>query len=311
MPGRENLTVNSEDSGKRLDQFVSESLNISRSRAQKLVESGNVSLDGVAPKKNYRIREGEVINIEPMSDDSGILVPQDFEIKIVYEDATLVVIDKPPGLVMYPAAGHPDGTLMNALAHHCPNLASIGGPLRPGIVHRLDKDTSGLVVVALEDEAYYSLQQQFRERTIERRYLVLAYGRFRSSSGEIDKAIGRALSDRKKMSTRTRRGKEARTCYRVIKEFNGVSLVEARLATGRTHQIRVHFAFGGHPVLGDRTYGKKTSLLIGGRTVRIPRQMLHAQTLGFKHPADGAHMLFDSPIPDDMNEILNLLRNVS
>jgi 23S rRNA pseudouridine1911/1915/1917 synthase len=210
---------------------------------------------------------------------------------------------------MYPAAGHDRGTLMNAVAFRCGRLASVGGPLRPGVVHRLDRDTSGLVVVALTDEAYYTLQQQFKARTITRNYLTLLYGRLKKSSGEIDAAIGRSRSDRKKMSTRTRTGKTAITRFAVLEEFAQASFVKARLATGRTHQIRVHFASIGHPVLGDRTYGGKTSLEVGKRIIRIPRQMLHAETLGFIHPVTGKEMLFAAPVPEDMMEILETLRS--
>jgi 23S rRNA pseudouridine1911/1915/1917 synthase len=228
-------------------------------------------------------------------------------ITILYSDEHLVVVDKPAGLVVYPSAGHEQGTLMNAVLYHCGKTASIGGPLRPGVVHRLDKDTSGVMVVALSDEAYYGLIEQFRERRINRKYRVLVYGEIKADSGTIDLEIGRSSSDRKKMSTRTRRGKEALTRWRVLKRYGAATLIEARLGTGRTHQIRVHFSALGHPVLGDRVYGKKSSLDVRRRKIVFHRQMLHAETLGFTHPVRGEQLEFSSPPPSDMEECIRQL----
>jgi 23S rRNA pseudouridine1911/1915/1917 synthase len=304
-----NLVVKTEDSAKRLDQFIADSTGMSRAQVQKLIDHGNVTLAGSPVKKKYRVRKGDIIAIASPPEKSSGLVPENIPLDIVYEDGFLAVINKPHGIVMYPAAGHDRGTLMNAVAFRCGRLASVGGPLRPGVVHRLDRDTSGLVVVALTDEAYFALQQQFKARTITRNYLTLLYGRLKKSSGEIDAAIGRSRSDRKKMSTRTRTGKTAITRFAVLEEFSQASFVKARLATGRTHQIRVHFASIGHPVLGDRTYGGKTSLEVGKRIIRIARQMLHAETLGFIHPVTGKEMLFAAPVPEDMMEILETLRS--
>jgi 23S rRNA pseudouridine1911/1915/1917 synthase len=210
-------------------------------------------------------------------------------------------------MVVYPAAGHNKGTLLNALAYHCKKLATIGGPLRPGVVHRLDKDTSGVMVVALDDNSYYELIEQFKKRAINRRYITLIYGNIKEDSGEIAMAIGRSTSDRKKMSTKTRQGKEAVTKWKVIKRFGAATLIEAKLATGRTHQIRVHFSTIGHPVLGDRTYGKKTAIEIKRTKIIFPRQMLHAETLGFVHPVTKAYMEFSSPMPEDMAECIKKL----
>ncbi len=302
------LTVSPDDNGKRIDQFISEATGISRSRVQKMIEIGNILITGTPVKKKHKVKQGEIIRIKPIPEHSETLLPQKIDLEIVHEDDHLIVIDKAPGLVMYPAAGHSRNTLMNALAHHCNKLATIGGPLRPGVVHRLDKDTSGLVVVALTDEAYYSLQREFKERTIEREYLAIVHGTFKKSSGEIDAPIGRAATDRKRMSTKTRRGKEAITFYNVISSFTNSSLIQARLATGRTHQIRVHVASQGHPVLGDKTYGRKTHIKIGNRTLSVPRQMLHAHTLGLTHPATSRQMSFSSPIPEDMKSILDILK---
>jgi 23S rRNA pseudouridine1911/1915/1917 synthase len=302
------LIVSPDDAGKRIDQFISEATGMSRSRIQKMIETGNISITGVPVKKKHKVKHGEIITITPVQAHPVTLRPQKMALEIVYEDDHLIVIDKPQGLVMYPAAGHPENTLMNALAHHCDRLASVGGPLRPGVVHRLDKDTSGLVVIALTDASYYSLQKEFKDRTIDREYLAIVHGTFKKSSGEIDAPIGRAVSDRKRMSTKTRRGKEAITAYTVVSSFGIASLIKARLATGRTHQIRVHFASLGHPVLGDKTYGKKTILKIGNRPVKVPRQMLHAHTLGFIHPVTMEKISFSSPMPQDMEFILDHLK---
>ncbi len=212
-------------------------------------------------------------------------------------------------MVIYPAAGHSSGTLMNAIAYHSRKLASVGGPLRPGVVHRLDKDTSGVMVVALEDSAYYNLVEQFRQRSINRKYKALIYGALKRVSGEIMLKIGRSESDRKKMSTKVRRGKEAVTSWKVIERLTDATLIEAKLGTGRTHQIRVHFASIGHPVLGDKTYGKKTTLDTGKQKITFPRQMLHAELLGFTHPATGEYMEFRTEMPQDMTGIIALLKN--
>ncbi len=235
--------------------------------------------------------------------DEG-LIPENIPINILYKDDALIVVDKPAGMVVYPAAGHSQGTLMNALAFHCSKLAATGGPLRPGVVHRLDKDTSGVMVVALNDKAYYHLTEQFKQRTINRRYSALVYGNFVQDEGEIALMIGRSATDRKKMSTRVKTGREAVTKWKVLKRFHNATLIQAKLGTGRTHQIRVHFASIGHPVLGDRTYGKKTEVEKKGSktTIRFPRQMLHAEVLGFIHPQHGEYLEFSSPLPEDMKK---------
>lgn len=196
---------------------------------------------------------------------------------------------------------------MNALAYHAPKLASIGGSLRPGVVHRLDKDTSGVMVVALDDDAYYHLAEQFRARTITRKYIALISGNLKEDAGEISLSIGRSTSDRKKMSTKTRRGKEAVTRWKVLQRLDRATLIEARLGTGRTHQIRVHFSATGHPVLGDTTYGKKTIVDTKHGKLTIPRQMLHAEILGFTHPHSGQFIEFNSPVPDDIKECIEKL----
>jgi 23S rRNA pseudouridine1911/1915/1917 synthase len=211
-------------------------------------------------------------------------------------------------MVVYPSAGHSGGTLMNAVAFHSPKLASVGGPLRPGIVHRLDKDTSGVMIIALDDKAYYDLIEQFKERSIYRKYLAIVYGDMKNNSGEISLKIGRSESDRKKMSTKVRKGKEAVTKWVVVERYKFATLIEAKLGTGRTHQIRVHFAAIGHPVMGDTTYGKKTVLNLGNRKITFPRQMLHAEILGFVHPSTRQYLEFRRELPDDMRDKIRGLR---
>ncbi len=300
--------VSEADRGKRLDLFLSEKLGKTRSAVTKLIKEGFVHVEGLSVKAGYRLKSSEKISITIPEEPEHELIPEHIPIEIIYQDEYLVVVNKPPGLVMYPAAGHRSGTLMNALLYHTGRLARVGGPLRPGVVHRLDKDTSGLVVVALNDDAYYALVEQFKERTIKRLYNALIFGQLKEDEGTIERPIGRSETHRKKMSTRTRRGRYAKTFWQVVERFHNATLVQARLATGRTHQIRVHFASIGHPVLGDHIYGRKRFLEINNQKIKIPRQMLHAATLGFTHPASGRWLEFCSEIPEDMREIMKILR---
>jgi 23S rRNA pseudouridine1911/1915/1917 synthase len=295
--------------GERIDIFLAGETGITRSQIQKLIEQGNVSVNDKPVNQNYRIRTNDLVSLSiPEKQDEG-LIPEDIPVDIFYKDEYLVVVNKPAGMVVYPAAGHSRGTLMNALAYHCGKLSAVGGPLRPGVVHRLDKDTSGLMVVALDDVAYYNLAEQFKQRKINRKYLALIYGNLKEDTGEIALRIGRSESDRKKMSTSVRRGKEAVTKWKVLKRFNHAALIEAKLGTGRTHQIRVHFASIGHPVLGDRTYGKKVEVEVkANKKIFFPRQMLHAERLGFIHPVTGKHLGFSSPLPEDMAQKIEELQ---
>ena len=304
-----NIIVEPSEGGERIDIFLAGKTGITRSQIQKLIEQGNVFVNDKSVNQNYRIRTNDLISLNiPEKPDEG-LIPENIPIDILYKDEHLIVVNKPAGMVVYPAAGHSQATLMNALAYHCDKLAAIGGPLRPGVVHRLDKDTSGLMVVALDDAAYYNLADQFKQRTINRRYLALIYGNFKEDAGEIALMIGRSESDRKKMSTSVRRGKEAVTRWKVLKRFNHAALIEAKLGTGRTHQIRVHFASIGHPVLGDKTYGKKVEVEVKAqKKIMFPRQMLHAERLDFIHPITGEHLGFSSPLPEDMAEKLEQLK---
>jgi 23S rRNA pseudouridine1911/1915/1917 synthase len=305
-----NIIVDASEAGRRIDTFLAEKTGITRSQIQKLIGAGDVLVNSVRVNRNYKVRAEDCIIISRPEQETGRLVPEEIPIEVLYEDECVVVVNKPPGMVVYPAAGHGHGTLLNALAHHCGKLAAVGGPLRPGVVHRLDRDTSGVIVVAVDDEAYYDLAGQFRQRTIKRKYVALVFGNIRTDTGEIALPIGRSESDRKKMSTRVRRGKEAVTRWKVLERFGPATLLEVRLGTGRTHQIRVHFSSIGHPVLGDKTYGRKTEIESGKRKILFPRQMLHAEVLGFKHPATGEYMEFSSLLPEDMETAIRELKSV-
>ncbi|MFZ5907364.1 MAG: RluA family pseudouridine synthase [Nitrospirota bacterium] len=297
--------VGPSENRERIDTLLAGKTDITRSQVQKHIASGNVFVNDEVIRQNYKAKTGDRILLRVAERDRERLVPEPIPVQVLYEDPHLIVVDKPPGMVVYPAAGHSHGTLMNALAFHCGGLDAPGGPLRPGVVHRLDKDTSGVMVIARDEKSYYGLSGQFRQRAITRRYRALVYGSISQDTGSIEASIGRSLSDRKKMSTRMKRGKEAVTTWRVLRRFRGATLVEARLGTGRTHQIRVHFASIGHPVLGDRTYGKKVEIEYRGRgpaikTIAFPRQMLHAEVLGFTHPVTDEYLEFSMPPPEDM-----------
>lgn len=300
--------ISIEDAGKRVDIQASELSGLTRSQVQHLIEKGLLQINHHFTKPNYKTKYKDIISIT-IPEETRALEPEKIPLEILYIDNFLIVVNKPPGMVIYPAAGHSSGTLMNAIAYHSKKLASVGGPLRPGVVHRLDKDTSGVMVVALEDSAYYNLVDQFKQRSINRKYKALIYGTLKNVSGEIKLKIGRSESDRKKMSTKVRKGKEAVTTWKVIDRLTAATLIEAKLGTGRTHQIRVHFASLGYPVLGDKTYGKKTSIDVGNLKIHFSRQMLHAELLGFTHPATGEYMEFISEIPLDMREKIVLLKN--
>ncbi|MBI4685256.1 MAG: RluA family pseudouridine synthase [Nitrospirae bacterium] len=304
------INVFAEDSGKRIDILAAEKTGVSRSQIQRLIEKGLLLVNSKAVIRNYRAKTGDTIAVTRPEEKQHSLTPENIPVEILYKDAHLIVVNKPPGMVVYPAAGHRRGTLMNALSYHCKKLAKTGGPLRPGVVHRLDKDTSGIMVVALDDKAYYGLAEQFRQRTIKKRYLALIYGHPKEDQGEISSSIGRSASDRKKMSTRVKKGKKASTLWSVIERFHNAALIEAQIKTGRTHQIRVHFSSIGHPLLGDRTYGKKVEIAMkSGEKITFPRQMLHAELLGFVHPVTGGYLEFHSPLPADMEEKIMQLRN--
>ncbi|MCG6551554.1 MAG: RluA family pseudouridine synthase [Candidatus Magnetominusculus sp. LBB02] len=297
--------VTEPDKGQRLDVYLASTTRLTRSQVNKLIKDGHVLLNGQVVGQGYKIRVGDMAIVETQQPEGCELTPEEITINVPYEDAHLIVVDKPAGLPMYPGAGHNGGTLMNAVRYRAASLAAIGGPLRPGVVHRIDKDTSGLVVVALDDASYYDLVEQFKRRTIKRRYLALIYGSMKTPEGQITLPIGRSKTDRKKMSTVSDRTKPAVTAWQTLRQFKGASLVEAVLSTGRTHQIRVHFSALGHPVLGDRTYGLKTHATRD--KIAVARQMLHAASLGFIHPVTGQYLEFESKLPADMEYICSLL----
>jgi 23S rRNA pseudouridine1911/1915/1917 synthase len=298
------IRVSEKDQGKRLDQFLSEAdLNLSRSQAKKLIEAQFIRLNERPIKPSTHVRTSDRVSGILPEPTPLSLEPEALPLSILYEDSSIIVIDKPAGMVVHPAAGNPAGTLVNALIYHCKDLAGINGVLRPGIVHRLDKDTSGVMVVAKNDAAYRHLTKQFKNRIVEKVYLAAAYGTLGKEEGSIDSAIGRHPSERKRMSTRTKRGRPALTQWKVLERFKGVTFLELFPKTGRTHQIRVHLASIGHPILGDPLYGRKRKLGTMGR------QALHAHRLGFIHPQTGERVEFVSPIPKEFRDVLELLRS--
>jgi 23S rRNA pseudouridine1911/1915/1917 synthase len=307
------VTVN--DQGRRIDLFLSETnLNLSRSRAKNLIEKNYVLLNQRTTKPSARLKVGDIVSGTFPKPKPLSLEPEPIPLNILYEDSSIIVIDKTPGMVVHPAYGNLSGTLVNALLYHCKDLAGINGVLRPGIVHRLDKDTSGVIVVAKDDEAYHQLTKQFKNRTVEKTYLAIAYGKFPQDEGLIDSAIGRHPSKRKRMSTKTKRGRTAITRWKILERLDGFTLLEIFPQTGRTHQIRVHLSSMGHPLLGDPLYGRKGrpgsiyDPLLKECVKRIGRQALHAQRLEFNHPRTGERVQFVSPIPQDMREVLEWLR---
>ena len=295
------LRLEAEGSGARLDKFISEQAeSLTRSAAAGLIENGAVLVNGEAKPKNYKLRSGDVIDIEIPEPKELDAVPQDIPIEIVYEDESLLVVNKPKGMVVHPAAGNPDGTLVNALLFHCKGrLSSINGVIRPGIVHRIDKNTSGLLIVAKTDDAHNFLAAQIKEHSFTREYEAIVVGRFKEPSGTIDAPIGRSKYDRKKMCVTEQNSRHAVTHYETVAELENCSHMRFRLETGRTHQIRVHCAYMGHPVYGDDVYGKAVKGVDG--------QCLHAKKIGFIHPETHEYMEFDSELPEYFQKILRKL----
>ena len=311
------LAVASPDAGARLDQCLAQFLGWSRARLQKLVKSGLVLVNGEVRPASYRVREGDRVVVRVPPPVPSHLAPEALPLNILFEDRDLLVVNKPPHLVVHPGAGHRQGTLLNALVHHCPDLRDIGEVSRPGLVHRLDKDTSGLLVVAKTSLAHASLVAQFQAHAITKHYLALVWGRLPEIEGEIDKEVGRHPTARQKMSVHARRGKAAVTFWRVLREFPGpLTLVELTPQTGRTHQLRVHLASLGHPVLGDATYGGGVSRLAGhtqlnGLKPLVHRQLLHAWRLGVTHPRTGETMAWEAPLPEGFQAVVDKLENMN
>ncbi len=289
----------------RLDKFLSKrALPLSRSQIQSLIKQGKVTINGLPSKSSHGVVAGDKVNVLIPEPQPLKVLPEDIPLDILYEDEDLLIINKPPGMVVHPAAGHYSGTLVNSLLFHCRHLSTINGPLRPGIVHRLDKDTSGTLMVAKTDEAHLDLAGQIKERSVKRKYLTLVEGRLEMDDGTIEAPLGRHILKRKRMAVRHQGGRFALTHYRVLERFKGATLLEITLATGRTHQIRVHLAYIGHPVVGDKTYGRKGLR----QTSLINRQALHAQLLGFIHPSRKEYMQFTAPLPHDMGQLLHNIR---
>ncbi|HEY9765996.1 MAG TPA: RluA family pseudouridine synthase [Chroococcales cyanobacterium] len=289
----------------RLDSFLAGELDeLSRSRIGHLIEAGRVKLDGRLPKASVKLRGGEKIEIDLPPPEPALALPEEIPLSIAYEDGDLIVIDKPQGMVVHPAPGAAAGTLVNALLFHCRDLSGIGGVNRPGIVHRLDKDTSGLLVVAKNDFSHQDLSRQISEKSALRQYYALVVGRLKDGEGLIDAPIGRHPTERIKMAI-VAGGRPSRTRYRVLEEFRGFSLLELTLESGRTHQIRVHLASLGHPVVGDPVYGNKAPT-----PVKLPGQALHAFRLAFHHPRSGESLSFTANPPLPFQKLLNLLRSL-
>jgi len=305
---RISLTVADESDGVRLDRFlVSVLADQSRSQLQRLIKEAHVLVDGRAAKPNLPVKAGQAVTVDiPDATDSAV-TPEPLDLPIVYQDSDLVVVDKPAGMVVHPAAGHDTGTLVNALLHHVTDLSGIGGEKRPGIVHRLDRGTSGLMVVAKNDASHVELARQFHDREVEKEYIALVWGVVQAGR-RIDEPIGRDPANRKKMSAKARRSREAVTRIVRAEHLNpAVTLARIAIHTGRTHQIRVHLSAIGHPVVGDPLYGGVRRRVPGDLrpVMRLERPFLHAARLVFKHPADGRRMEFTSELPDDLQRVLD------
>ncbi|MBQ1351573.1 MAG: RluA family pseudouridine synthase [Oscillospiraceae bacterium] len=300
----ETILLHPETEGQRIDAYLAQALEgITRAYAQRLLEQGLVLRCGKPLKKSDKTIPGVPVSVSLPEPEPLDVLPQDIPLSILYEDADVVVINKPRGMVVHPAPGHPDGTLVNALLYHCrDSLSGIGGTLRPGIVHRIDKETSGLLLVAKNDAAHLSLSAQLQDHSLSRVYLAVVRGNLREDTGTINAPIGRHPTHRKKMAVTETNSKPAVTHYEVLARFPGYTFIRCRLETGRTHQIRVHMAHIGHPLLGDTVYGEKRPV------TGLSGQCLHAQTIRFSHPGTGAQMEFSCPLPADFQKILVKLK---
>lgn len=307
LQSEKRISVPAEAVGSRLDVWLSHCFeDMSRSRIQGLIKAGDVLVDGVPGKANRKLVAGMEVFIRiPCASVSGEPEAEDIPVDFLYRDDDIAVVNKSPGMVMHPAAGHAHGTLVNALLHHCGELPGIAGRKRPGIVHRLDKDTSGVLIVALTDRAMASLQRQFKRRAVDKQYLALVWGSPSPRSGRIDTAFGRNPTNRKKMSARVKIGRQAITDYEVETSFGRISLLRIRLLTGRTHQIRVHLSHRGWPIVGDSEYGRRNTAALG---VPVGRQMLHSERLSIQHPTTRERVEFTAPLPDDMRLLIESLR---
>lgn len=301
--GLETVTAEAEDAGTRADVFLAAKLGVSRSNMQKLLEDGRVKRGEKIIKANYKVRAGEMFVVDIPEPEPIEAVSENIPLDIIYEDDDVVVLNKARGMVVHPAPGNYTGTLVNALLYHCSNLSGINSAIRPGIVHRLDKDTSGIMIVAKNDAAHISLSQQIQSKTAVRTYLAVVRGNIKTDSGTIETQIARDKTDRKKMAVVKEGGRDAITDYEVLERFGKYTLVRCKLRTGRTHQIRVHMEYLGYPLVGDPKYSPmKTPFGIKG-------QALHSHTLEFTHPRTGERMKFEAPLPEDMHKIITRLHN--
>ena len=313
---RMSFTINKNQIGQRLDIFLAQSdAAISRSHVKCVIEEGDVLVNGIIPKVSQRLKEGDVIVLTQRPPQEAMALPQNIPLDIVYEDAAIIVINKPVGMVVHPAPGNYENTLVNALLFHCHDLSGIGGVLRPGIVHRLDKDTSGLIVAAKSDDAHRHLSSQFEKHEVQKKYLALVWGNTKDNQGEIVKPVGRHTIDRKKMSTTTKRGKEAITFWKVIERYGVATLLEVEIKTGRTHQIRVHLSDLRYPIIGDAVYGNATNRMrdianpaLKAQIKAFNRQALHAAHLSFIHPLTGKRVEFNADMPKDLADLCAQLR---
>jgi 23S rRNA pseudouridine1911/1915/1917 synthase len=307
------LIIDRSHLSERLDSWLRSRLpQLSRGAIQRLITEGHITVDGRRVKPTHAPRAGERVAVRQVEARQAEALPEDIPLEVLFEDDRLLVINKPAGLVVHPGAGHNSSTLVNALLHHCRGqLSGIGGVARPGIVHRLDKDTSGCMVVAKTNDAHNALSVQFASRKVTKIYEAIVCGVIEQEGGDIRAAISRNSSHRKRMAVNDASGRDAHTSYKVLERFEGVTLVEAQLHTGRTHQVRVHFKHIGHPLVGDSVYGNRQNQRLEDRlNYRAPRQMLHARRLGFFHPSTGRAMSFDAPRPDDFVDALSTLRGL-
>lgn len=288
----------------RIDKYITESWEdeVSRSQVQLWIASGHVTVNGKAVKANYKLAEGDHLEVTVPEPSIVEIVPEDIPLDVAYEDRDVIVVNKPRGMVVHPAPGHSSGTLVNALMYHCKDLSGINGELRPGIVHRIDKDTSGLLMAAKNDKAHASLAAQLKDHSVTRKYVALVHGNVSHDQGTVDAPIGRDPQDRKMFTVTDKSSKHAVTHFAVLERFGDYTLLELQLETGRTHQIRVHMKFIGHPLVGDPVYGRSKGIKMDG-------QALHAKVLGFVHPSSGEYMEFAAPLPEDMENLLENLRS--
>ena len=299
------LKVDQTCAGDRLDRYLAQQMEgLTRSAAARLLEEGRVTLAGIPLEKNYRLRGGEELWVELPEPAPSQALPQDIPLDVVYEDADIIVVDKPVGMVVHPAPGHSDGTLVNALLHHCAgSLSGVGGELRPGIVHRIDRDTSGLIVAAKNDAAHLALAAQLQDHSMRRTYEAVVVGNLREDSGTVDAPIGRSEKDRKKMAVTEKNSRSAITHWQVLRRYGAYTYIRCQLETGRTHQIRVHMAYIGHPLYGDTVYGAKKP------AADMTGQCLHAVALDLRHPRTGIQLHFTSPLPGQFQALLDRLEH--